>query len=256
MYNELIKQRQRIQLQLAGGSTDLSAAARHTLDKILALDRLPTHKEVIDLLFYDRMIREAYESNFEISQEDFDFSENSSFLTGNHGIFANNGIYYIITHEFIRALAREISLLNAHRSIIETNAGAGKLSFWLNKYSVPIVSVDEEPKSPFVERMSYEEALRQYNPELIVVSNGSTGGNLHQSVEKVLGHPHIGAVLEISPHSVYCYFPNTIEGIVLEGPQRFLIPFNPYNLTCNIDRIYTQALPIFRANGIHFLASP
>ena len=115
-----------------------------------------------------------------------------NFYSGNpdtvHDFCKAHDIFEIMTDEYVSALARylaeRISLLRLNGSpvtILEVGAGDGKLTQTLGEklaqrsmQNIRMIAADSQewnirPTAP-VERMSYEEALQTYNPQIVICS--------------------------------------------------------------------------------------
>jgi len=128
------------------------------VEKIKDVDKLPTHEEAEKLFhsIYDRF--------------DIDYTQKSWI-----DFCEDNKIYEVYNTKFIDSLAEEIKKLNKS-PIIEICAGDGKLSNQLRKKGIDIVATDDyswrdiRRYRNLVERLSHKEALRKYNPGVVIAS--------------------------------------------------------------------------------------
>lgn len=136
---------------------------KETLDRILAIDKLPTNQEVIDLIAFSE--NNTSTKNPRLNDELFGAMSIDTWLISNH-------IYHVDTVEFVNALAKTIRAQGITGKHVEIAAGRGKLSYWLRQKGVPIISTDERTyprlSSEHVEELEGTEALKKYNPELVL----------------------------------------------------------------------------------------
>lgn len=140
-----------------------------TLEKILSVEELPRHNEVVDLLVYSEVVAR---NDPELHEEVFGMhrlmaGQNEMGLWGG---FPEHDVYHILTKEFIEALVEEIKRLNLAGQIIEVAAGKGKLSYWLNQYGIPVIATDINPRNPSVVKIEAREALKKYEPVAVISS--------------------------------------------------------------------------------------
>jgi len=126
------------------------------MDKIKDVDRLPSYEEAERLLHLleDRSHR--------------DYSQRGWF-----GFCQEHGVHNVYNTEFIDALADEIRRLN-YSPIVEICAGDGKLSHQLRKRGIDIKPTDnyswDLSKDGLVEKLSHQEALKKYEPRVVLAS--------------------------------------------------------------------------------------
>jgi hypothetical protein len=162
---------------------------RETYDKILAINKLPTHQEVLELIQFSE--QNFKEDKSAINRElfgvfgDYLFAR-KNFLGGFDGGLWGQA-YHVWTEEFIESLADHINGLGVTGNLVEIAAGNGKLSYWLRKKGIEIIATDKnsglsglgelsrwrarnkEQEWP-VEIMDYAVALRKYQPEFVLAS--------------------------------------------------------------------------------------
>ena len=85
---------------------------------------------------------------------------------------SGKGIYSVVTKELIEAIEHELSLRNLlNARVLEIFAGHGLLSHFLGQKGIDIVATDdyswEMQRLPTVQRVSYAEALKVYQPEVV-----------------------------------------------------------------------------------------
>ncbi|MBI2101287.1 hypothetical protein HYT53_01640 [Candidatus Woesearchaeota archaeon] len=142
---------------------------KRTLDKILAVEELPTHQEVLEL--------ESFEDSNHITNPQLNvrlFGAPKLFpvalLQGKDTLLWRERIYNIETVEFVDALAREIAELNLDGEYLEVAAGRGKLSYWLRQKGIPIRATDLVPISEYVEQLEACLSLSKYSPAFVLTS--------------------------------------------------------------------------------------
>jgi len=152
------------------------------MDKVIRVDELPTYDEVRELI---RFIWNREEG------------------VGWYKFCCQNNIYQIFNQEFVRELAKEIEKLSLY-PIIETCAGKGKLTYWLRKQGIDIKATvddysEEMERDPrLVEKIPNIEALRKYNPKLVIASWIPTKTEPGSQVPmEVLNHPSVKCYIDI-----------------------------------------------------------
>lgn len=121
--------------------------AEETLAKIRNISRLPTSKEVKQLLIGNRQ------------SQWFRFC-------------SQNGIYSAYTTEFLDLLSDEIRWLNISPKV-ELFAGDGKLTYHLRKRGIDIMATDGyfdvgiRRDRNLVQELSHEDALRRLKPKIV-----------------------------------------------------------------------------------------
>jgi hypothetical protein len=125
-----------------------------------------------------------------------------------------NAIFQIYSKEFIETLANQIKKLNP-KKVIEVGAGDGRLSYFLNKHGVNSKPIDnhawakcEDDKNvvhitypPEVEKIDYRNALRKYNPDLVILCWEELSAKYTQ---KILDYPSVKYVIWIGEHAGGC----------------------------------------------------
>lgn len=85
----------------------------------------------------------------------------------------HNKIYQLWNKEQIKVLSGEIQNLTTS-TVLEVAAGDGMLSHWLREYDIDIIATDDGSwKIPIhgeVEHLDAIEAIRKYNPEVVIAS--------------------------------------------------------------------------------------
>jgi hypothetical protein len=138
--------------------------------QIVSIEALPTHRDLA------------------IAREDIHYETS---------LFYDYNLYQIWTKEFVTGLAKAIKRLELS-PVIEICAGNGKLSYHLRRHGVDIIATDDysmDYSTPaFVERLSHKEALKRYNPAIVVASwipmNSDIG-------EECLRYPSVRKLLAI-----------------------------------------------------------
>ncbi len=149
--------------------------ARSNSSKLEALAR--------KLLSFDELL------SFEDARELLNSEEGREIL-GNQNLYTAlqvKGIFQVYTTEFVQELAKNIrgvrNKINSKKDILEVCAGDGKLSCHLRKQGIPIMATDDYSWSRVnydpskVENLDHYEALKKYNPEIVLASwlpNAST----------------------------------------------------------------------------------
>ena len=149
-----------------------------TFRKLISIERLPAHQEVIDLLVFseENFLAGRRELNFELFGLErllpytLPIDGYGIFTYEPPNIMSNHHVHHFLTDEFVRGLAIEIQRLGIAGNMVEIAAGQGKLSYWLNKCGISIKATDEQPRSDFVEEMNCDETLRTYKPEFVLTS--------------------------------------------------------------------------------------
>lgn len=126
---------------------------RGTIEKIKDIDSLPSHNEIIALMRFlgnDAVQEDCWNRFCEELQA-----------------------YNVLNTEFVDALAKEIRKLDSSK-MIEICAGNGKLSQHLRMRGIDIKPTDNNSwrlsNNGLVEIMSHEDALRKYNPKIVIGS--------------------------------------------------------------------------------------
>jgi len=107
-------------------------------------------------------------------------------------------IFQFLSEEFIEHVAKSIKKLNAQR-IIEIGAGDGFLSAFLKERGIDILPTDSYSRpyinhQEHVEKLDHKEALKKYNPDLIVINWGELRGTYSSDV---LEYPSVKYLLWI-----------------------------------------------------------
>jgi len=140
------------------------------LEKIRSFQDIPSYDELVTFIefvetnWYDKLDEalEQKKSSFE-----YDWYE-TTWST----ICSKHRQYQVLNSDFVYRLADE---LEAHKQpIVELCAGNGKLSYHLRKRGINIIPTDDfswtMKRERFVERLSYDDAIRKYQPETALVS--------------------------------------------------------------------------------------
>ncbi len=117
---------------------------KETFDKILDLDRLPSHQEVLDLIQFseeDWWHNEGRE-NFRLFGTEHLMARHYLFPVGLLGGFGSN-IYHLFTGEFVDSLASHIKGSGISGPAVEIAAGDGKLSYQLRRKGLDIIATDD-----------------------------------------------------------------------------------------------------------------
>lgn len=132
----------------------LAGHYRKTAEKLVSVEKIPRYGELSNL--NDHMEKDLWYGAW----RDFCSEEN---------------IFHAFCYEFVGNLIREIKKLGIRDKVVEVCAGNGKLSYWLWCFGVPLVATDDYSwedeifmRPGYVERLSHQEALRKYNPELVI----------------------------------------------------------------------------------------
>lgn len=128
-------------------------------NKIIEVKDIPSWSELENLLNY-------YKDTGE---------EKDTYFAKNWFLFCHKeNIFQAFSYEFIEILAKEIKELSINGKIVELCAGNGKLSYWLKKFDVFSIAVDDyslnglKRDSNYVEELTHIEALHKYKPELVI----------------------------------------------------------------------------------------
>lgn len=128
--------------------------------KILELDKLPTHSEVM-----------AFQK----------FLNENGFLVFKKS-WANWARYCLLkqlclipTVEYIDALSKKLNGLSGGTRVLEVCAGDGRQAYWLRNAGTDVVATDDysrrmRKKSIDVEKLSFIDALKKYNPGVVLAS--------------------------------------------------------------------------------------
>lgn len=145
---------------------------RKTLERMYRLDELPTYDEVWSLV--EDVERRAYQHRVR--------QEKSRFLNF-RGVCAWLGFHLVPTVEFVDALAEEIKALQVSSPVIEVAAGRGKLAYQLQTKGIDIHPTDRCQFSPHVETLASWQAVRKYNPELVICAWADDIGTVRQPID-------------------------------------------------------------------------
>ena len=130
--------------------------AQEIIDKIEDIDRLPSYEETKSLLDY-------MESDLNMDPV----------VRGWNSMCRELRVHAVYNTGFIQALADVIADIN-ESPLIEICAGSGKLSHQLRKQGIDIIATDDYSygisKEGLVERFSHKEALRGYEPRIVIGS--------------------------------------------------------------------------------------
>ncbi len=135
-----------------------------TARQLLAVEELPRYDDLMALVGYlDHFHLNNHGSADELSWNSFCHKRD---------------VFHAFCYEFIEGLAAQIKALQVTGPIVEVAAGNGKLSYWLKKFGIPVIATDDygtgwhsQPlkRNPlYVERLIHSEALRKYEPELVI----------------------------------------------------------------------------------------
>lgn len=200
-------------------------AHRTTLEKVLSASDMPTHKEVVELLVYSETVRR---SDHELHKEVFGMDSICAFPTdqGIKGGITANGIYHILTEQFIKTLAHEIIKFGIGHPVVEIAAGYGKLSYGLSQFGVPSTATDKFPGSEFVARRDAQEAL-SYKPKTVIASwlDTKTGKEDSTIQRDILNCPSVEVFIEIKNGSKNAWI--GVDSSGMGHPNFTRVPF-PY----------------------------
>ncbi len=170
------------------------------------------------------------------------------YRVGWSGFCHSINVHHVFNHEFVESLAEEIRKLGINGPIVEVCAGNGKLSYWLSQSGIPVTGTDNysykgiKRNAKHVKRLSHKQALKRYNPEL-VIGCWLPGGGIELDV---LDYPSVKHYLDIGEGRGGC---TGDEGIYerTDVTEKLLESTIPYGLS----RAYTSV----KATGYRSFAS-
>ena len=146
-----------------------------TLSQILAVEELPSHDDVVDLLFFSEVVGILDQDLHQRLFGDRNVASHPS-DTYMHGVLSDKQMFHILTKEFVRALVDELNAYGVTGPITEVGAGTGKLSYWMTQYGLQTDGSDINPKvsgemesNPYVEAIAVDDIVLQY-PRVILSS--------------------------------------------------------------------------------------
>jgi len=148
--------------------------------KILELDKLPTSSEV---MAFQKFLNE---NGFFVFKKSW----------GNWARYCLlKQLCLIPTAEYINALSKKLNELSSGTRALEVCAGDGKQSYWLRKSGTDIVATDDysrrmRKESIDVEKLSFTDALRKYNPRVVVASWTPPNSRVPEQVLRYPGVTH------------------------------------------------------------------
>ena len=241
---------------------------RELLAKVTEIDQLPTEKEAIELIVYSQFVGDFFQ---ETAKKIFNGKKRllpyvySAVCSGLNGAFLDYNVHHILTQEFVESLAEEIKHLNPQGTLVEIAAGTGKLSYWLNRYKVPIIPTDAEPTNDIVVRKTGQEALELYKPEFVLTSwlmPKDESRNMNTLQRRITETKSVKSYVEIGSVDLPCAAGVDRSGVgsqrferrVLESVQKHSLPTDlllPY--LGDSAQIYTEVLPQLVDNTEEFL---
>ena len=152
--------------------------------------------------------------------------------SGNQSFAERNGkklrlSYQLLNKEFVENLADEIKKLNP-KKVIELNAGVGYLSRFLQRYGIDIIPTDSHnwnfDYNEDVEKLTYEQALEKYNPDVVIQSWEMPGA---KGSIKSLEYPSVRHLIWIGEKG------NCGSGDLFDYSHRILERVGKYSLSIN-----------------------